>query len=227
MATVMKSKTCAQIVYFESEGRQNLAEVVRILKRQFKRREELRSHKIVIFTAFGEGPSLVFDKLSDFSPKIIAVTFPRTYSIARKDGARFYPKISESVLNFFRGVGIEVIVPPSLPLDAIDGMDGHNQQVKLVSKTLAMFGAGFGLCVQAVLRACDMGYIQEGDSVIAMSGDIAGLFVASTTSHFLNNENGLSIEEIFCKPRRLTISRPKPAEKKIIEGEVSKPQLQS
>lgn len=227
MATVNTNKSCAQIVYFASEGRHNLIEVVRILKRILKRREELRSHKIVIFTAYGEGPSLVFNKLGDYSPKIIAVTFPRTFSVARQDGERLYPKISDSVLKFFSGVGIDVIVPPTLPFDVIDGMDGHNQQVKLIRRTIAIFGGGFELCLQAILRACDAGFIEEGESVIGMSGDVAGLFIASTTAHFLNAENGASIQEIFCKPKRLTVSRPQPVAKKMIEGEVKKPQLQA
>jgi hypothetical protein len=105
-------------------------------------------------------------------------------------------------------------------------MEGHNQQVELIRKTIAMFGAGFGLCVQAVLHACDMGAVQEGEAVIAMSGDTAALLIASTTAHFLNKSNGLQIQEIFCKARSLTISRraPKPlmeAEGKVLEGEIS------
>jgi hypothetical protein len=70
--------------------------------------------------------------------------------------------------------------------------------------------------------------LNEGDLVIAMSGDTAGLFVASNTQHFLNAQNGLQVQEIFCKARNLTISRPRPKsiaapqQQKILEGEISK-----
>jgi hypothetical protein len=150
------------------------------------------------------------------------------FSVKEANGeGRYYPKISQDILHFFNGVKIDVVVPPSLPFDLIDGMDAHNQQVKLISQTISMFGSGFELCVQAVLRTCDVGLLDEGELVIAMSGDTAGLFVASTTSHFLNKANGLQVQEIFCKPRNLTISRPAPKalagpqDKKTLEGEIS------
>jgi hypothetical protein len=228
MANVNSKNYAAQIVYFNSEGRQNLAEVLRIIKRVLKKREELRSLKIVIFTAEGQGPAMAYNKLAEFMPKMIAVTFPVHFSVKLKDTEeRYFPRIPDNIQQLFYGMQIDVVVPPSLPFDLIEGMDGHNQQVKVINQTIAMFGSGFGLCIQAVLRACDVGLLEEGEQVIAMSGDTAGLFVASTTSHFLNKANGLQVQEIFCKPRNLSISRPalkrlaEPQEKKILEGEVS------
>lgn len=215
----------APIVYFENEGRQNLDEVIKIVKRILKKREELRPLKIVFFTAFGEGPALAYNKFAEFAPAIIAVTFPRTFAIKR-DEEWVHPKISENISRFFAGVGIEILVPQSLPFDTIEGMEAHNQQVNLVKNTLSIFGGGFSLCIQAVLRACDAGLIQTGDLVIGISGDTAGTFRASTTQCFLAKSNGIVVEEIFCKPRKLTITRSKPELKKLIEGEVSNPQLQ-
>ena len=230
MATMNNNKTCAQIVYFDSEGRQNLEEVLRVVKKALKKREELRSLKIVIFTAEGQGPAMAYNMLREFRPKIIAVTFPVHYSVKLAGSEEpFFPKIREEIRDFFNGVKIEVVVPPSLPFDEISGMDGHNQQVKLIRQTIAMFGYGFGLCIQAILRACDVGLIEEGDLVIAMSGDTAGLFIASNTEHFLNRQNGLQVQEIFCKARNLTISHARPKSimaqqlQKTLEGEVPKP----
>jgi hypothetical protein len=214
----------APIFYFDSEGRQNLDNVLRVIKKIIKKREELRACKIVIFTAEGQGPAMAYNRLGEFRPKLIAVTFPIHFSVKRANGDRYFPRISDEIQDFFRGVHIEIVTPPSLPFDLIDGMDGHNQQVKLISQTIAMFGGGFSLCIQAVLRACDVGLLEEGESVIAMSGDTAGLFIASTTAHFLNSEGGLAVQEIFCKPRRLTRSRPRtetleePGQRPILEG---------
>jgi hypothetical protein len=229
MGTINVQKFAAPIIYFDSEGRQNLDEVLRVVKKTLKKREDLQSLKIVIFTAEGQGPAMAYSKLREYRPKIIAVTFPVHFSVKKRPDSeeRYYPRISEDIRGFFSGVKIEVVVPPSLPFDSIDGLDGHNQQVKLIRQTIAMFGSGFSLCIQAVLRACDAGMLEEGELVIAMSGDTAGLFVASTTEHFLNAQNGLEIKEILCKARNLTISRrrPKfladPQQQKTIEGDKS------
>jgi hypothetical protein len=217
----------ASIVYFGNEGRHNLEQVIRVIKRQLNKREELRSLKLVIFTAEGQGPAVAYNRLREFKTKMIAVTFPVHFSVQAPDGnGRYFPRIDDDIRHFFDGVRIDVLVPPRLPFDLIDGMEAHNQQVGLVSKTIAIFGSGFGLCVQAVLHACDMGALREGETVIAMSGDTAALLVASSSSHFLNKVNGLQIQEIFCKPRTLTISRRalQPAigaENKVLEGEIS------
>ena len=222
----MTAKTNASIVYFESEGRQNLHEVVRVIRRALRKRPELRTLKMVIFTAEGQGPAIAYNMLREHRPKMIAVTFPLDFSVKLPDSEdRYFPRISEEVRRFFKVYEIDVIVPPDLPFDCIEGLDGHNQQVDLIKKTIAMFGSGFSLCIQAILRACDVGALDEGELVIGMSGDIAGLFIASNTKHFLNKANGLQDVEILCKPRCLTISRRAPAQSnpistaKILEGE--------
>jgi hypothetical protein len=232
MAAVASGKTAQIVYYFGSEGRQNLTEVLLVIRKTLRKRQDLQSLKLVIFTAEGQGPALAFNRLREFKTEMIAVTFPIHFSVPLPDGkGRYFPKISEDIRQFFDGVRIKVLVPPRLPFDVIDGMDGHNQQVELIRKTIAMFGSGFALCVQAVLHACDVGAVQEDEAVIAMSGDTAALIIASTTAHFLNRANGLQIQEIFCKPRTLTISRRRPmpagaapaleAEGRVLEGEVS------
>ncbi len=226
MANVKNDKVGAQIVYFSDEGRQHLEDVLRIVRRILKKREELRACPIVIFTAHGEGPYKAYSKLSEFAPRIVAVTFPRTFSIKREN-APYHPEIPPKIRQFFDGVGIEVVIPPALPFDMIEGMEGHNQQATLVRNVLSIFGGGFSLCIQAVLRACDAGAVDVGDSVIAISGDVAALVTASTTRQFLNQELGVAVQEIFCKPRKLTISRPSRNADNVIEGETSQPQLRS
>ena len=197
MASV-NSSTKASIYYFETEGRDNLEEVLKILKKALRTRENLRDLKVVVFTSEGRGPALAYNQLSDHQPpKMIAVTFPRGFSVKRPNGEFYCPQIAENVLKFFRGVEIEVVVPPRLPFDLIDGMDGHNQQMQLVRKTMAMFGTGFELCFQALLCACDAGQVEEGEQVIVFSGDTAGLFVASSTRHFLDPQRGAYLQEIF------------------------------
>lgn len=198
------------ICYFEREGKQNLSHVLGVVKRTFTRREDVRSCKLIVFTSLGEGPALAYSRLKEFDPKIIAVTFPPGFSVKRinKEGntVEFSPQISDKLRQFFNGVGVTVL-SGRLPFEAIDGIDSIKQQTKLIKDVLSLLGGGFSLCVQAVLQSCDMGAIEIGEKVIAISGDCALLVTASTTKKFLSSEGGLSINEILCKPRNLTLTR--------------------
>src|SRR5882724_10796031 len=193
------------IVYFENEGKANLREVLRSLQSNLRKRPEMRDYKIVFFTAIGEGPAKAYDMLARFDPKIIAVTFPPYFSVMRGE-ERIYPKISPKLVAFFNGVGIEV-VSTRLPFEHMDGADAHNNEVDLIRKVLNLFGGGFSQLVQAVLQACDCGKIQNGERVIAVSGDCAAIITASNTKTFLQKDAGLVINEILCKPNNLTIVR--------------------
>lgn len=201
MANITQIKP-SPIYYFDREGRRNLDAVLRVVKRVLNKRTELQSCKIVIFTLEGQGPAMAYDRLRKFDPRIIAVTFPRTYRIKLPNGEEHAPDVSPNLLKFFRGVEIEVLVPATLPFEPIDGLEAHNQQMKLVKQTISLFGGGFTLCMEAVLHACDSGLINAGEDVIAFSGDTAGLFRASTTRQFLSRFNGFAVQEIFCMPKK-------------------------
>jgi hypothetical protein len=222
----MQKRRGQQIVYFDGEGRGNLPEVIRVVKQKLKSREELRSAKIVVFTSEGEGPLMAYSNLIEYEMKIIAVTFPLSFCVKHKDGTEVHPTIPAKLKKFFDGVGIPVIVPPCLPFDGIGGMDGHNREMKLVKDAIALFGGGFNLCIQAVLCACDAGVVEAGEQVIGFSGDCAAVLTASTTAKFLTKE-GVSINEILCKPRTLTIARPVAApEPPVVRQSLDQPLLE-
>lgn len=207
MAVNKVRKSTEKILYFYEQGKVNLPELVQALKKVFGRREDLRACKIVVFTAHGEGAYLAFTKLVEFAPRVVAVTFPPTFAMKRGE-AWFHPQVNENMRNFFKQVGVTVLVPQSLPFDPIAGMEGHNQSMKLVKQSLDLFGGGFSLCVQAVLRACDAGLVEPGEMVVAFSGDTAALVRASPTSCFLLADVGLEIVEILCKHRNTPIAAP-------------------
>jgi hypothetical protein len=193
------------ITYFEREGRANLQDVIKALKKTLAARPELQSKKIVFFTAIGEGPALAYNHLIQFRPKIIAITFSPQFYFTHND-EKIHPKISDDLEAFFRGVGIPVITS-RLPFDSITGLDAHNKQCELVREVLSMVGGGLALCVQAVLQACDHGLVEPGELVFGVSGDFAVLVSAAPTSKFLSKDGGLAVHEIICKPRNLTIAR--------------------
>jgi hypothetical protein len=195
----------ALIMYFEKEGRENLPQVLRAVKKAFNKRPELRELKLVMLTANGEGPAIAYARLHEFAPKIIAVTFPPDFTVTR--GEQVYsPQIPERLGRFFEGVGIKVITN-RLPFDSIGNAQAHNADMHLIKDVLTIFGGGFSLCIQATLSACDHGLVAIGEKVLAITGDTAAIISASTTEKFVSKTQGLVVNEILCKPRNLTISR--------------------
>ena len=195
----------SSIVYFDREGNEALGDVLKILKRTFRKREDLRSHKIVFFTAVGRGPAIAYSQLEEYDPKIIAVTFPPTFTVRHGD-EQVCPQIPEKIARYFRGVGIRVITG-RLPFDEIEGATTHNQEMTLITNVLSLFGGSFRHCVQAVLQACDAGAVEPGEDVISVTGDCAAVVTAAYTKNFLAKDGGLVIREILCKPRTLNLAR--------------------
>jgi hypothetical protein len=200
-------KKAFPISYFEREGNDNLADVLRILKRTLKRRPELQRRKIIFFTSVGKGPTLAYQQLEAFEPQLIAVTFPPSFTVI-VNGERITPTISPKIRKFFDAVGIKVLTS-RLPFANIDGVEAHNQQMALIKNTISLFGGGFYQCVQAVLQACDFGEVAIGETVISVTGDCAAIVTASNTENCFSEEQGIVINEILCKPRNLTIARKK------------------
>ena len=205
MGVMIKSN---YIVYFDTEGREHLTQVLRCVKRAFARREDLRQCKVVIFTAIGEGPALAYNALQQWGPTIIAVTVGPDFFVMRGD-KKLSPFIPPKAKSFFDGVGISV-VKSRLPFDRIEGATAYNDQMKLIADTISLFGGSFVPCVQAVLQACDHGLVEIGEKVIALTGDCAAVITASTTGKFLSREAGMAVNEIICKPRNFTIARGTP-----------------
>lgn len=220
------------ITYFDGEGRENLVSVVKVVRGRLRKNSTLRGLKLVILTAYGEGPVRAYNMLQEFDPKIIAVTFSLDYTVKHGDQT-YKPRIDPKLRKFFDGVGIKVLTG-RLPFDQVEGMDGHNRDMQLIRSAMSIFGGGVVLCVQAVLQACDMGELDVGEQVIAISGDWAVLATASTTAAAFTREQGVAINEIFCKPNRLDLCRTPPIKQvetkepapPVIEGEVVKKRLE-
>jgi hypothetical protein len=193
----------ARISYFDSEGRTNLPEVIKVLRAYLKLTQNVdRAHplKIIFLTSQGEGPALAYKALFNFHVKIIAVTFPPGFRVRLRDDTSVSPEIPMQILAFFKQVGIEV-VRGRLPFETIYGATAHNEAMSLIKNTLALFGRSVPLAVQCVLQACDFGLVDPGEQVLAATGDCALLVTASNTQSFLRDYSGLEINEIICKPR--------------------------
>jgi len=201
MKTRRDKCTARPIVYFEEDGRANLPDVIKVIKSTMRKRSDLRT--VVFFTANGEGPAVAFNQLQDLEPRIIAVTFPLTFFSKRNDEV-FRPEIPQKVRNFFAGVRIPILTG-RLPWDHIDGATAHNNDMDLIQKSLSIVGGSFPLCIQAVLQACDMGAVGQGEIVIGATGDCAAVVRATMSQHAFSKEQGVAVLEILCKSRNPTL----------------------
>ena len=209
--------------YFDSEGRENLKQVLRVVKRSLRNSEEMRNLKLVFFTAYGEGPLLATQTLKEWTPKIIAVTFPPTFKVRRGE-EWVTPTLTKEVDTFLRDMDVRIITA-RLPLDTMVGAESHSREMDTIKNALAMFGESFPLCVQAVLQACDFGFVENGESVIGITGDTAAIIRACPTENFLSPRSLFFVREFLCKPAVRELNRklhgkPEAIIQKTLEGNV-------
>src|SRR5271167_4585530 len=96
----MTKSFIAPTTYFLQEGRENLADCLKVA---FQASAQQGIHKIVIFTAYGEGVKLAVENFCDQPEyahiQLIAVTFPagKTFTDAERNPLEV--RISEEVVN--------------------------------------------------------------------------------------------------------------------------------
>ena len=198
----VKTYRSSAIAYFHEEGRTNLRHVLRLVQRARCKRPELQNLKIVFMTAFGEGPLLATRLFKNNRPKMVAVTFPPTVKLP--DGNPYV--ISEQVEAYLRAMKVD-LVRARLPFDGFGGNTPADQQMLLIKSILRSFGRSMPMCVEAVLQACDAGLVEEGEDVIGITGDMAAVITASTTSKFLSSQSVFSVREFICKSEK-QVQRP-------------------
>jgi hypothetical protein len=93
-----------------------------------------------------------------------------------------------------------------MPLRALG--ENFSPAIESMQRVFALFGGGTGLCVQAVLMACDGGYLKDGERCIVMTADTALIMRAGNAFRFLKLRSRAAIEHVLCKPLNYQISRP-------------------
>lgn len=197
--------------YYDGEGRPFMQDCV---KRSVEScvREGLRT--LVIFTGTGEGPYYAAKELLFQDAyrhlKIVAVTPPygRPY---RQDPANPESPLVRAGINpamrdelFTLGVPV---VAAHLPFKEMwDGKERVSEWTR-VAEAFGVLGGGFALCVQAVLVACDAGFVDHGERVVALTADTSLITSACRTEAFLSPTEGVLVEHIICRPMRYSISK--------------------
>jgi hypothetical protein len=197
--------------YFDGEGRPHLQECVRLAL------DWAVDHgvaTVVMFTGTGEGPHFA---AKEFLPReryahlhVAAVTPPTGRPYRKVPGDDTSPiiraGISKTMRDQLRALGIDV-VSAHLPFkETWDGKARVSEWTRVL-EAYGVLGGGFGLCVQAILIACDAGVVEHAEKVVTMSADTAFVATACRTESFLSPSEGLLVDHIICRPSRYTISK--------------------
>ncbi len=193
----IKNYKSSAVSYFAQDGKVNLRDVLRLVHRARCKRPELRDLKLVFLTGFGEGPIFATRIFKDQRPQMIAVTFPPSTRLP--DGNPY--RMSIQAEAFLRAMKVE-IVSSRLPFDGLGVGSTSDHEYRMIKRVLSHFGRSMPLCVQAILQACDAGLLKEGEDAIGITGDLAAVITASTTSNFLAEGSHFCIREFICKPRQ-------------------------
>lgn len=197
--------------YFGEEGRASMKECIH---RSAEWAVEHALETLVIFTGTGEGPYyaakelLVRERFATL--RVVAVTPPSGRPYRQNPGDPDSPLIRSGINPTMRDeleqLGVSV-VSAHLPFkEMYDGKERTSEWTRVL-EAFGVLGGGFALCVQASLVACDAGFVDHGQRVIALSADTAFVVRASRTESFLAPLDGLLIEHIICRPARYTISK--------------------
>jgi len=190
------------VFYFKEEGKINTPKVIDLT---LKKAGELDINKILVFTSDGETAFNLREKDKDID--IIAVSFPANQEIRlpdsknRDDFKYIIPKTSnEEIKKKLAEKNINLVLS-KMPFGDIIIPGTRDTKNLAIRSSLSLISKGLSLCVQAILMATDSGAINPGEEVIAISADTGIVATASNSSFLFHPNKGLSIIELFCKPK--------------------------
>lgn len=197
--------------YLEQEGRSQMATCI---DEAFSYAKASDITTMVMFTGSGDGPLLAAQNYL-ISPehkkvRLIAVTPPYKKAYRSdplvKDSPVVISGISSPMRDFLKGAGVEICSGQLLfkPLRVGGKLDSEWSRVEAA---LSIMGGGLALCVQAIILACDAGYVNPRSQVVALTADTAIDAFAARTEDFLSETDGLIINHIICRPAKFTISK--------------------
>jgi hypothetical protein len=188
-----------KIVYFDSPGKRNTDEVIRIARERVK---EGGIEKVVVASASGATAVKVLEAFSGLRVKIIAVTYHAGFS---SPGS---VDLEEENRRALEAAGVPIV----MATHALSGVErsfsrrfGGISTVEVVAETLrALFGQGLKTCVEVAIMACDAGRVSPHEDVIALGGtggvgvDTACVIRPANMNRFFD----MRVRQILCMPRR-------------------------
>jgi hypothetical protein len=182
-----------EIAYFTNPGKENTAEVFRIVK---ERAKQLNIKKIVVPSTAGSTALAAVDAFKGFQVFIV------THEAYFKDTL---------VNEFPEDIRQQVTAKGATVITCTHAFGGLSMAMRkkfsthvigdIVANTLRIFGQGMKVACEVVLMATDSGYLRTDEQVISLGGSGGGVDTAIVCKP-VNAQRfwELRIQEILCKP---------------------------
>ena len=202
LETQKKATLEERITYFETPGRDNTEETLRLVAERAKGRG---ISTIVLASTRGDTARLAAERFADTGIKLVVV--PHQFGFGQ--GQRFPSELVSELERKGHRVHFGTML---FHTDTLYG----SRSPSIIATVLRTFCQGMKVCVEIILMAVDGGCVVAGEKVIAVTGtgrgaDTAVVAIAASSSHF----SDLHITEIICKPletKSWPAGAPRPAE---------------
>jgi hypothetical protein len=203
--------TSETTIYFDAEGRASMEQCI---KHAADWCVSKKIETLVIFSGTGDGPHYAATKILPTEPykglRVVAVTPPygRPYKLNPNDpdSPLVHSGIKKAMRDDLTALQVDV-VSAHLPFkERYDGKERTSEWTR-VAESFGVLGGGFALCIQAILVACDAGFVAHGERVVALTADTALEAIACRTESFLAPLEGLLVGHVICRPARYNISK--------------------
>jgi hypothetical protein len=177
-----------KISYFEKPGKDNTADVVRLVKE----RAQARSiNRIVVASTRGTTAKSFMEAFGGTSRRLVIVPWQHGF----KGEEHPFP---QELADEIRGQNHQVHFGTML-FHTTDFYGTNAPQA--MANILRTFGQGVKVCLEILLMACDGGCIRIGEKVIAVAGTGAGADTALVATAGPSTKLSLlRVHEIICKP---------------------------
>ncbi|MBA7689204.1 hypothetical protein ES703_97708 [subsurface metagenome] len=176
-----------KIVYFETAGKENTPEVLRLVK---ERAQARGITKIVLASTRGDTARAAVDAFAGSDIRLVVI--PHQFGFGERQ--RFPQELVSELEKKGHRVHFSTMLFHTEDLYGV-------RAPRLMATLLRVFCQGIKVCVEIILMACDGGLIEHGEKVIAVAGTGAGADTAVVaTSAPSPRLPDLHIHEIICKP---------------------------
>jgi hypothetical protein len=176
-----------KIVYFEKPGKENTAEVIRLIKEGARAKGIKR---IVLASTRGDTARAAAESFKDTGLQLVVI--PWQYGF--RDTQPFSQELTADLQRKGHQVHFGTMLFHTEDLYGI-------KTPQVMANLLRIFGQGIKVCVEIIMMACDGWRIDLGERVIAVAGAGAGADTAIVaTASSSTRMTGLRVHEIICKP---------------------------
>jgi len=176
-----------KIVYFETPGKENTTEVLKLVK---ERAQARRIKKIVLASTRGDTARAAMEAFDNSNFRLVVI--PHQFGFGERQ--RFPQKLVTELEQKGHRVHFSTML---FHTDDLYGV----RAPRLMANLLRIFCQGIKVCVEIILMSCDGGLIESGEKVIAVAGTGLGADTAIVATAAPSPKlTELHIHEIICKP---------------------------